>query len=368
MGEEYVTVRAGGFVWSAFRRVMVKAAIKEAARSFHLDIAAEPSPGTAAWAFKAGTLIEITSNGELLLAGYVDRYQPRLNGHQQAEIAVSGRSKAQDLIDSSAVHKTGHFKNKTPLQILQELDKAGVGVKTDQTLDPVPTYRITPGESVFRIGEKLCREQGVTLCGQADGSILITAAGGGMHTALVEGVNIMSIEADHNWSGRHSDVIVRGQAPYGHGPDALEIEAKAQDAAVGRNRPVIVLHDGDIDRKRAKKRAKNRRDKEAGNSLKANVTVQGFRDDAGKLWTPSWLVWLESPFAAVAQMMCVESVQYQQDRRGGSETVLTLVDPRAHGGKSGGGSSGKTAGAGASTGEAWNNDAGTDAVDDTGVA
>ena len=363
MGEEYVTISAGGFTWSAFRRVMVRGAIKEAARSFHLDIAAEMTPSQAAWAFKAGTPVAISSNGDLLCSGYVDRYQPKLSEHSQAEIAVSGRGKGQDLIDASAVHKTGHFKNKTPLQIMQELDQAGVGVTTDQQLDPVEVYRITPGETPFRIGEKLCREQGVTLCGQADGSIRITAAGAGTHAALIEGINILSIDADHNWSGRHSKVIVRGQRPFGHGPDALEIEAAAQDASVGRFRPVIVLNDGDTTRSRAKKRAKNRRDKEAGNSLKAHVTVQGFHDDGGQLWTPAYLVWLESPFANIAQMMCVESVEFTQDRGRGSETSLSLVDPRAYGGKGGGSS----AGGGATTGEAWTSDAGEDASDDTGT-
>jgi prophage tail gpP-like protein len=112
---------------------------------------------------------------------------------------------------------------------------------------------------------------------------------------------------------------------------------------------VIVIHDGDTDKKRAKKRAGTRRDREAGNSLKANVTVQGFRDDGGTLWEPGALVFLESPFARRASGYGDRTVTFSQDRKDGSLSVLSLVDPRALGGK--GGKGGKAGGA-------WASDAG----------
>jgi prophage tail gpP-like protein len=352
MGDEFVTVSAGGGLWSAWRRVMVRASFQEAARSFQIEAAVERGGAATAWTFKAGTSLDILFNGDLACRGYVDRYQPKLGQHKTAEAAISGRGKSQDFIDSSAVHDTGQFKNKTPQEIGAELDKFGVGISTDEQLKKVPVYRITPGETAFRCVEKLCREQGVFPVGQADGSIKITTGGKGRHAGgLIEGVNIIEIEADHNFSGRHSDVIVRGQKPYGHGEDALQIEAKARDAEIGRYRPVIVIHDGDTDKDRAKKRASTRRDREAGNSLKANVTVQGFRDDGGALWEPGWLVFVESAFADVHQDMAIESVTFSQDRESGSLSVLSLVDPRALGGKGG---------KGGGAGGAWLSDAGGD--------
>lgn len=350
MHVEIVTVLAGGREWTAFERVMVRAGLDEAARSFELKLAAEPVPAIAAATFGSGAEISILFNGELVCRGYVDRYQPRLSEHNNAEINVSGRSKAQDVIDSSAVHDTGRFENKTLLQIAQELDKFGVGFSTDQQLESIEKYQITPGEKAFRCLEKLARHEGVTLCGQPDGSVKITRASKQRHAGgLIEGVNIKTGEADHNWSGRHSDVIVRGQRPFGHGPDALEIEAKARDNSVGRYRPVIVIQDADIDKKKADKRARNRRDKEAGEALSANITSQGFRDLGGKIWTPGFLVPVISPFLAIGQDMVVKTVTFSQDRRSGSESVITVTDPRAHGGQ---GSKGGSAGAG------WNMDIG----------
>lgn len=347
MGPEFVTVLAGGREWSAFKRVEVHASFEDAARSFILRIAAEPGATPTAWTFKPGTLIDILSNGDLLCRGYVDRYQPQLSEHTQSEIIVSGRSKSQDFIDSAAMHDTGEFKDKTPLDIAKALDKFGIGFSADVPLDKIPFARIVQGETAFRCVEKLCRSQGVFMPGQPDGSIKLTVAGKARHAgAIIEGVNLKAGNADHNWSNRHSHVTVRGQRPSGSSDDDLEVEATAQDEAVQRYRPTVIVHDGDTDKGRATKRAKHRRDREAGRALQANeIRLQGFRDDAGQLWTPGNLVFIQSPFLALAQDMAIKTVQFTQERGHGSETVLSVCDPRALGGKAGkasGASAGKT--------------------------
>lgn len=352
MGEEIVTIAAGGDRWTAFEEISVSCKFKDAAHKFNFKIAAEGGPAATAWTFKAGTPIEIYLNADLVMRGYVDRYQPKLAEHKTAEIEVSGRSKSQDFIDSSALHKSSEFKNKTPAEIGQELDQFGVGIKTDQQLDKVPVYRITPGETCHRAIEKMCRSQGVFPSGQFDGSILITVGGQGRNSPIIEGQNLKEGSADHNWANRHSKVIARGQRPLGHDADNLEIEQEAADSDMPRHRPVLVVHDDDTDKKRAKKRAKHRRDSEAGNSLKAEVTVQGFHDDGGALWKPGNLTYLESPFLGIAQDMAIESADFKQSRREGSITKLSLVDPRALAAKSGrkGGKADKS----------WSSDAGDD--------
>lgn len=350
MGQEIVTVLVDGKQWTAFRRVMVRASFRDAARSFHIDIAAEPGPVVTARVFRAGAEIDILANGDLLCRGYVDRYKPRLTEHSQAEIAVAGRSRSQDFIDSSAVHPTGNFKNKTLVEIARAIHDGSV-IDSDQVLEKIKAYQLTPGEGAFSVIEKLARSQGLWPVGQADGSILLTVAGKGRNGPLIEGVNCLSLEADHNWSGRHSKVIVRAQQPWGHGPNALEIEAEARDAEVKRNRPVIIIQDDDSDKDRAGKRARHRRDSEAGNSLKANAKVQGFRDDAGALWEPGNLSFTDSPFLDVSQDMAIEALTWSQERGKGTDTALSLTDPHALGGKA-------KARKGGKAGKSWGNDAG----------
>ena len=338
MGPEIVTISAAGRLWTAFESVEVHASFKEAVRTFTIHAAAEPGASATAWTFKAGTEIEILFNGDLAVRGFVDRYQPQLSEHKSAKITISGRGKSQDFCDCSALHKTGEFLNKTPLDIGKELDQFGVGIASDIDLDTIPVARITPGETAFRCLEKLCRQQGAFLVGQPDGSIKITKAGQARHAGgIIEGVNLKAGHADHNWAGRHSKIIVRGQRPLDHGADNLHIEETAEDSDVTRYRPHLLVHDGDTDKKRAKKRATNRRDREAGRALRGNeIRVQGFRDDGGLLWTPGNLVWIESPFLDIAQDMAIESVRFKQARKNGSESVLSICDPRALGGQKGG--------------------------------
>lgn len=350
MGPEFVTVAAGGSTWSAFERVDVTAAANEAARSFNLMIAAALGGAATAWNFICGTPVSISSNGDLLVTGYVDRYRPRLHEHGQAEIHVSGRGKGQDAIDCSAIHATGNFQNQTVLQIAQQLDQFGIGFTTDQALSPIPFYQLTPGETLFRCVEKLCRQQGLIMAGQADGSINITRAGTMQNSPLIEGYNCKMLEADHNWAGRHSIAIARGQRPVGNGTQNLQVQAQATDGSVNRYRPVVVPIDEDTDQTRAQERAQWRLAREAGHSLKAMIEVQGFHDDAGLLWTPGSLTFLDSEFLAIEQTMAIEKVKYSQSRHRGSLTHLFLCDPQALGGSGGSGSGGFSGG---STNKGW---------------
>jgi prophage tail gpP-like protein len=351
MGPELVTVSAGGGNYSAFESFEATAGFNEAARGFSLTIAAALGGDATAAVFTGGTEVSISANGDLLVTGYVDRYKPHLNEHSEALIHVAGRGKAQDAIDSSAVHPTGYFENQTPLQIAQALDQFGVGFSSDQDMPPLPFYQITPGETVFRCIEKICRQQGLVLAGQPDGSIKLTKLSAVSQAPLLEGVNCKGLSADHNWAGRHSHVIARGQRASGTGAANTQIEQTATDGAVTRYRPHVLVIDGDTDPTRALARARYRIAREAGHALKAQVAAQGFHDDAGKLWTPGCTVFLDSAFLAVHQLMGIERVAYKQDRSGGSIARLSLVDPRAFGGQSG---------KGGSAGDAWDTDAGGD--------
>jgi prophage tail gpP-like protein len=343
MGPELVQISAGGGNYTAFEQIEVTAGFNEAARTFALTLAADPDPGTTAWVFACGTLVTISSNGDVLCTGYVDRYLPRLNEKNEAKIDVAGRSKGADAIDSSAIHPTGNFQNQTPLQIAQAIDPTGTEWSSDQDMQPLPFYQVTPGETVFRCIEKLCRQQGLLLAGQPDGSIKITKLSAGRQAALQEGVNCKGFNSDHNWAGRHSHVIARGQRPIGNGAANLQIEKTASDSAVGRYRPHVLIIDEDTDPTRAAARAQYRLQSEAGNSLKATVDVQGFHDDDGALWTPGNTVFLDSDFLDVHQLMGIKRVAYRQSKKRGSTAQLTLVDPQALGGQSGQGGSANAA-------------------------
>jgi len=343
MGIEVVTISAGGGEYTAFEEVHVHAAFNKAARSFSFEVAAELGASATNAIFAVGTEVTVSANGDLLLTGYVDCREPSFAA-RKAIISVSGRSKSADLIDGSAEHETGYFENKDPLEIGQAVSSEYEPKwESDQQLEKVEQYLLTQGESCFRCVEKLARQQGMTITGTPEGNAKITKAGSERNGPLIEGQNILSGTAHHNGSNRHSKIVVRGQRPYGHGDDNVQIEAKEQDGAVKRHRTIIIVQDEDTTKDRAKKRAKTRKNRAAGNALKATISVQGFHDDGGKIWTPGALTWTESPFLDIAQDMLIESVDYVQND-GGSIAALHLVDPQAYDGQGGGGGKGSKSG------------------------
>jgi prophage tail gpP-like protein len=341
---EIMYVLVNGQRYTAFMRAQVRAGFNEAARAFELTVAAEPNGAVTAAIFRAGTPVSVYATDTLLMQGFVDQYRPHLAAHD-ASIVVTGRSKSADLIDSDADHPTGFFQNKDPQQIGAELaQEYGATFKTDQTLTKLDQYLITPGETIFRAVEKMTRKQGMTLAGTAEGDINITAPKGQRHAGgLFEGRNILVGNADHNWSNRHSKYSIKGQRAVGHGARRLHMVAKTTDSAVSRHRHKTVIHDDDGTIDDLKKRVTNRRNRAAGNALKASISVQGFRDEGGKVWEPGFLVWTESQFLDIAQDMLIEAADYSQSEQG-TITLLSLVDPRAYGSNGAGGGKGAKSG------------------------
>jgi len=266
MGIEVVTVVIGGVRYSAFEDVSVQAMFSDAARTFTIEVAAALGASTTNALFSVGTPLSIFANDDLLLTGYVDDRSPYFDAFD-ARITVTGRSCSADLIDCSAEHDTGYFKNKDPKEIGDEISRnyKGTGFVTDQQLDKIERYQLTPGASIFREVEKLARQQGMTLTGTPEGMINITKASASRHAGgLIEGENMLVGGAKHNGANRHSKYTVRGQRPFGHGKENLEIEEVEEDGTVHRYRHVIVVQDDDTTPRRARNRARNRRDRAAG--------------------------------------------------------------------------------------------------------
>ena len=336
MGIERIEVRVGGKIFTAWENVTVKAGFDEACRGFSLKAANELGASATHALFALGAAVQILANDDLLLDGYVTRRRPRFDS-DSSSIAIIGKSKAVDLIECSTVHDTGDFTGMDPVQIGNAIS-AGIAARfeTDQQLEKIARWHLSQGKRIHACVEEMCREQSMTLTGTAEGNVKITKAGTARHAGgLYEGENLLSAEADHDASNRHSRIIVRGQRAVGHGPDALEIEAVAQDARVKRYRPLIILQKDDTSKARAKDRAENRRNRAAGNALRTDAEVQGFRDDAGAIWEPGRLIWTESETLGYAQDMLIESAEFQQDGKNGSTCSLGLVDPRAYDGAKG---------------------------------
>lgn len=342
---EDVVITVGGEPWPDWETVTWTAAINEAARSLTFDVAVSDENMQRIHAvFKGRTEIVGRSNGDLFFTGKLDSKVPGQTSTRRS-FKVSARGTGAALVDNSAVHKTGRFRKKTPVEIGKEIDETGIQFRTDPGLSLViPRFQLTPGETGFNALERLTRDRRLTLRGEADGAVTFTKGPTGERHkgGLIEGLTLGDASATHNFAKRHAKYKVLGQSPDGDGADSTEIEGEVDDEGVEGPRTRILVADKDLQKGEAKEYARHLRDRAASEALRAQSTQPGWRDEAGTLWTPGHLVWIESPWLDLAQEMLIERISATQTKSsgegGGSKASLSFVDPRGYGGKKGKGS------------------------------
>jgi prophage tail gpP-like protein len=344
MALEQVVVHGAGGDVSTFRKIEIGAGVKDAARTLSFTVADVLGAPQAPAAFPPGSPISATAGGDLLFTGYVDRLAPKFDDKDYS-CAVSARSKGQDAVDSSVDHTKPDYVNSNVLAVAQDQDAFGIGFSADFSPDGFDRWRPNVGHTLWEALAALGEEEGATLAGQADGSIKITRAGEtarAQASPLVEGAaalgGIWKGDGAFDVSAQHSIVNLHGQAYKGSGAQAIAIHAVANNSTVPRYRPLHLHHDRHTDRPRLLRRAKRRRDKEEGEGVRATAHVRGWRDAGGTLWTPGDTAYVVAPSLYLCQYMLIEHVVYTQ---GGAESegtycVMSLVDPRAHGGQGGG--------------------------------
>ena len=306
MAKEFVTV--GGY--STWEDVTVEAGAAHACRSCTITAAEPQTAMSAGFTFTPGAEVSVEANGDPLMKGYVDTYAPAF-GRDFHTATITARSKSKDLVDCSAVHDSGEWKDKTLIDIAQDLLKPfGLQIQSDiQNLPKIPIWRLAPGATVFNELEVLARQHGALLIGTPDGNLKLTKADNfQLHSgSLQEGVNILCAQAALSEKGKHDKTHARGQKSKGSGAQSLRLELIAQDQTVRRYRPKIVIVEGDTDDKRVKQRAQWEMLRAAGWSTTASITVASWRDFGGSLWDPEKLVFVESQKLKISQPMAISA-------------------------------------------------------------
>jgi len=364
-----VSLLVGGMLYEGWKKVQVSRSVREMAGQFSLEVSERwaggmngPSTLMGFGRIREGDPCTVLYSGFPVITGYVDVYSPQYDADSH-NVSIQGRSKTQDLVDSSADPdvENGEMREVTLDQIARKLaSKHGVGVKVQAKMPPkFDVARVSPGETKHEMLERYARPGAVLLTDDEMGNLRLLHVMGGGGGALIEGVNILKAQATLRADNRYSDYETKGQ-DHGNdqrwGREVAEVSAKAKDGAVKRYRPLTVRNET----KTSKDNAKNRCDWEAtsraGESVRADVEVLDWIGPAG-LWMPGLTPMLISPMLAINRMMAVESLVMTQDEKG-TVTRLSLVPPEGlnpsasgSGGGSGGGSAGS--GGGAASDSSW---------------
>jgi len=339
-----ISLIRGGSEYSQWTSASVTASMSEAARGFDLNMA-EVAIGDLSsdmW-FYPGEEVEVRSGDDLLARGFVNEYKPSISDTQHS-VSVSGRSKSQDAVDSSADHPTGRLEGISLGDAARELaGLAGVEVSAESGTPMITRFQIDQGERIVDAIHRLADSHGYTLMGMADGSMsLIRGTGNDRYGLPLEEGRwpLKSASATITDTQRFSSYKMKSQIPGGverFGTNAAHEIAEFQDAAVNRLRPFVGVLEVSSDGQTSASRGDWQARRMAGRSSKLDVTVQGFYFD-GKLWEPNRLIFVHCPSMRISHEMLVDSVTYKQDSSG-TCCDLKLVPPQAAKSKSKGNTS-----------------------------
>lgn len=325
-----------GVYYGGWKTVRVTRSIEQLAGTYELGVT-DRWPGHPESApLLPGQLCRLFLDEQPVITGFVDVASPDFDP-ERAELRIAGRDKTGDLVDCSAIYKSGQWHNVKLDRIAADLVRDyGIKVVVAAGADlgkPFASFAIQEGETVFETLDRAARMKAVLVTSNADGDLVFTHSGQRQVKApLVEGKNIKAARAELSWRERHSSYIVKGHGRLGGDGDLAHSSAtgKATDDAIKRHRPLIVLAESQSGNATLKQRAEWERNVRRGRGARGTITVQGWCDPEGRLWEPNTLVHVTSPklWLKDAEMLIVGCV-YSMDDRQGTLTELAIARPDA---------------------------------------
>lgn len=327
-------LKVAGKTFLGWQSVRIQRGIEQLAGIFELTVTDRWNTDSQQVYFelKPGQECQVLVDDQVLITGYIDSVSRRYD-KQSHEISVSGRDKTADLVDCSAVYKTGAWQNKTLDQIAADvLQPFGIGLTVAADVgSPLPVLSIQEGESVYELLERAARMKALLLIADGQGNLVLTRAGTTQAVAdCVEGQNILQAEGSFDWKDRFSAYIIKGQqhgSDTQYGEQVAQQQASVQDATINRYRPLIVTAEDQDGVATLAQRAEWERNVRVGRGTRATITVQGWGVD-GKLWQPNTLTKLTSPLLGADFPLLIVSTNFTLDNAG-TLTELELALPQA---------------------------------------
>lgn len=332
MSDGIVELKVKGGIFSGWESVEIKRGIEQICGTFQLSVT-ERWPGQdTPTSILSGSSCEVLLDGQTVITGYVDSPEPSFDEVSHA-VSISGRDKTEDLVDCSAIHKSGQWKNRHLDEIATNIC-APFGIKVIKLVDvgdPFTTFNIQTGERAFEALDRMARMRAVLLMSDGLGNLIITRAGQShIATELVEGENVKRGSGKFDWKERYSHYTVKGQHRGMDGDpvdNARSPTGTADDAVIDRYRPLVILAEDQGHIASLKQRAEWEKNVRIGRANRVTVTVQGWKHADG-LWLPNTLVRLRAPSLYADLDLLIAQVTYKQNNNG-TTTELELCRPEA---------------------------------------
>lgn len=333
-----ITLKIAGVEYLDYKSASVTYGIESFARAFTFEFSDK-------WLrtmildlpFAEGDPCEVLVHGTTVLDGYIDDIPISYDATSHS-ISVTGRSWNAHMVDCSAVHKGGSWRNVKLADLAKDLaDPFGVSVMVDpwavaDSLEPFPKWAIEDEETAYGCLQRAAEMRGLFLMSDAGRNIVITKASPVMHPAVLRfGTNILRASRMGRFSERYSYYLVKSQRA---GKDTFFGEEVAgtffrvNDPQVVAYRPLIIVSDGQGQKNELKTRASWEMNVRAGRSRRISYDVLGHRSPVGKVWPVNELIVVDDPFLDSKEGLLIASVMLRYDD-GGEVASMELCRPEA---------------------------------------
>lgn len=334
MSDNNVKLLINGSEYAGWKTTTIRRSIEALSGSFTLSTFDKWTVDAKSWPIFCGDQCSVKIGNDTVISGYVDDIEPSFDESSRG-MTVSGRDFTADLIDCSAVHKPGKWKNYTAFLLIDAICRPfGIDIFSEvSTTTKYPLFAIQQGETAFEAIERICKLEGVIATSDPCGGLVITRPGnaGTSSTVILQGKNIKSAGGAFSFKERYSRYIVKGQAAgtdYFSGKQAAQVTGEATDLTITRYRPLVVIAEAQCNAATAKKRAGWEAINRAARSGATTVCLAGWRQDNGALWIPNMLVPTVIPYRHINSSLLITEITYQIDESG-STVSMVLKRPDA---------------------------------------
>jgi prophage tail gpP-like protein len=331
-----LTLTIGGKKMSGWTTIEVSCSAEALPRQFVVGMSTQDPITGLGTAVRPGDDCTVSLGEDVVVTGYVDRVV-NAGGAQSHELHVVGRGKCADLVDCSAEWEENQIINGDLASISKKLcTPYGITVELKDGANagpPIPQFNLNLGDTVVSIIERLARNAGVLFYEDAAGQLVFALVGTERATSgAAYGANVESWTAVESMDQRYSEVECTLMSMDGFADVAGDPWAffTAPDPNVKRHRKLnIVADQSSQGQELVKRRAIWEVARRAGRGREIQVTVDSWRDSAGKLWEPNTIVPVEVPGLSESTDLVLGAVSYRRDDRSGTTADLLLMPPDA---------------------------------------
>lgn len=331
-GAGKISLKVDGLSYEGWTGLQARRSIETIAGSFEVTVS-EHWTGQSTRPIHPGKACQLLLDENPVITGFIDDFKPAFSNDNHT-IQISGRCKTGDLVDCSAIYKSGQWFGRKIEQIAKDLcEPFGITVivETD-TGAAFTSFNIQPGETVFECIERAARMRALLLISDASGNLVIARASKvKIATRLIQGGNILAASGQFSWRDRYSFYTIKGQSSgtdEWHGRKAAQGVSDVVDRSVTRYRPLVVISPDQGSGETLSKRASWEKHVRFGRGSRGTISVQGWSHADG-LWMPNSIVDVDCPFLDLNAAMLIAAVVYSIDEGGGTKCELEIVRPEA---------------------------------------